>query len=271
MFFEPNQSQFDLRFRLFGIGVRVHPWFWIISAAFGWQGGPDQQGQMFLPLLLLWIVCMFVSILIHEMGYVLVGRLFGSDGHIVLYGMGGLAVGSNALDRRWQRIAVCAAGPAADFVLLALVATVLYLSRDALPGLSPLVRELIAAAFGYLVWINLVWGLVNLLPVWPLDGGQISRDVCSGVWRDRGVRISLGISTLVAALIAVHAAAVILSESYRHRLHELALEWGHWLGFLLGFGDWFVVLFFGLLALGSFRTLQLLERQQHEWDEHWDE
>src|SRR5207302_5403914 len=60
--------------------------------------------------LLIWIACTFVSILIHELGHVFMGRLFGSHGHIVLYSFGGLAIGSSALRSRWQRIAVYFAG-----------------------------------------------------------------------------------------------------------------------------------------------------------------
>src|SRR6185436_3070814 len=102
------------------IGVRVSPWFWVITAAMGWGGGPERDREFFVQRLIIWIVCVFVSILVHELGHVLAGRLFGSEGHIVLYGMGGLAIGSSALERRWQRIVVYAAGPAAGFLLLGL-------------------------------------------------------------------------------------------------------------------------------------------------------
>jgi Zn-dependent protease len=265
VFFEPNATQFDLRFRLFGIAVRVSPWFWIMMAALGWGGGPG-RGERFLQHLVIWIACAFISILIHELGHVLVGRLFGSDGHIVLYGMGGLAIGSNALDRRWQRIAVSAAGPGADFLLLGVIWGAVVLSGLNLDRL-PLARM----AYGDLVWINLVWGMLNLLPVYPLDGGQISRDVCGGLWRDRGERISLGISTCVAGAIAGHALALTLSPQYTDRVEELVLRLGSWADFLADLGDWYVAIFFGLLALSSFMALQHLEAQ-HRWhDHHWQD
>jgi Zn-dependent protease len=264
VFFEPSQTQFDLRFRLFGIPVRISPWFWIITVAMGWGGGP-QRDPHFMQRLAVWIVCVFVSILIHELGHVLVGRLFGSDGHIILYGMGGLAVGSNALDRRWQRIAVCAAGPGADFLLVGLIWGGVVLSGVNRHDMPLMAR----VALNDLIWINLVWGLMNLLPVWPLDGGQISRDVCSGLWHGRGVRISLGISTVIAGLIAVHAAALEWSPAYEERLEKLTQDWGSWSVYLLDLGGWYVALFFGMLALSSWMALQHLERQQREWDDHW--
>src|SRR5205807_2354897 len=70
---------------------------------------------------LIWVACMFVSILVHELGHVIAGRLFGTNGHIVLYGFGGLAIGSSALTNRWKRIFVYFAGPLAGFILFGLV------------------------------------------------------------------------------------------------------------------------------------------------------
>jgi Zn-dependent protease len=267
VFFEPSQTQFDLRFRLFGIGVRVSPWFWVMGAVLGWGGGPERDPDFFLRRLIIWIVCVFVSILVHEMGHVLVGRLFGSHGHIVLYSMGGLAIGSNALDRRWQRIAVSAAGPGAGFLLLAVVWGAVHLSGATVRDMP----RMAGTAYRALIWINLVWGVMNLLPIWPLDGGQISRDVCSGLWYDRGVRVSLGISTVIAGLIAAHALALWLSPAYEERLSKLVEGWGSWSGFLLDLGDWFIALFFGMLALSSWMALQHLERQQRDWDDHWED
>src|SRR5262245_25627915 len=95
---EPDRTSFDLNFRVLGTSVRVHPLFWLISALMG-----GDLLRLGLEYLLLWVACVFVSILLHEFGHVLVGRLFGSNGSIVLYSLGGLAVGSNALASRWQR------------------------------------------------------------------------------------------------------------------------------------------------------------------------
>ena len=118
---EPSETQFDLRFWLFGVHVRVHPYFWILTVFLGWNlvgSAADQRtGLIYLGL---WVICVFVSILIHEMGHVFMGRLFGSHGHIVLYSFGGLAIGSNALDHGWQRFLVSFAGPLIQFVVLGL-------------------------------------------------------------------------------------------------------------------------------------------------------
>src|SRR5262249_20408150 len=161
-------TPYDLCWRMLGTRVRVNPWFWLMALFLGWP--VSRNGLQFL---LVWVGCVFASILVHEFGHVLVGRIFGTQGHIVLFGFGGLAIGSNALSNRWQRIAVTFAGPAAGFLLLAVV---LFLAWDGvyflwdetehdpwphfigLPNLSMLAN----AAIRYLIWINLMWGILNL-------------------------------------------------------------------------------------------------------------
>src|SRR5262245_38491573 len=112
MLADPSPTPLDLRFRLFGTDVRVHPLFWLISVIFGWSwrnvnllpgGGLGEVA--------LWVACVFFSILLHEFGHVWMGRAFGASGHIVLHGMGGLAIGSSDVPYRWQRVLVSAAGP----------------------------------------------------------------------------------------------------------------------------------------------------------------
>src|SRR5262249_58800220 len=125
--------------------------------------------------LALWVACWFLSFLVHEMGHVLMGRAFGSDGHIVLYSFGGLAIGSNDLYRRWQRILVSAAGPGAELLLAALL-WFAFLSPWAVLPFDP--QTPLGLAVLMLLSVCLFWALFNLLPVWPLDGGMITREVC---------------------------------------------------------------------------------------------
>ena len=137
LFMEPTPTPFDLRWRMFGIPVRVQPMFWLVSAVMGWSALAEG-----FPYLLIWIGCMFVSILVHELGHVWMGQVFGARGHIILYGFGGLAVGSNHLERRWQRIAVCFAGPLAGFGFLSLVLLFLWISNpEAFPAYVGMVKQ----------------------------------------------------------------------------------------------------------------------------------
>src|SRR5512143_986284 len=91
LFQAPAPTRYDLRFTLGGIPIRVHPLFWIIALLFG-------LADSNLVHLVLWIVIVFVSILIHELGHALVMRLYGQPCFIVLHAAGGLTVPE---DRWW--------------------------------------------------------------------------------------------------------------------------------------------------------------------------
>ena len=201
MFGSANPTPYDLRFSLFRIPIRVHPMFWLVGALMGWNAGD-------LPGTVLFIACLFVSILTHEMGHALSAQHYGWPAEIVLMAFGGLA--SYIPTRRIstaQRISVIFAGPGAGFLLYALV---VFLERLLInggvinPGAPTTVGELrLMDAFFYLKRINLWWGLFNLLPVYPLDGGQIARELLRA-WRPwTGVELSLKISLVVGVVGAV--------------------------------------------------------------------
>jgi Zn-dependent protease len=242
VFMEPSRTPFDLSWRMLGTHVRVHPMFWVISALLGWPTMNKEGGGY--QFLLLWIVCVFVSILIHEFGHVLMGRLFGAQGHIVLHGFGGLAIGSSALDRRWQRIFVYFAGPLAGFLFIGPVAAMVF--GAPLMGTALELPPMLDVAFVFLLEINIGWGVLNLLPVWPLDGGQISRDFLEGLMPRQGNRVAMIVSMIVAVLCAIGSYYV---------LHQL-----------------YPVLLFAFLAYGSYQTMLQLEAAQSGWKEPdpWD-
>jgi Zn-dependent protease len=287
---EPDHSQFDLRFRLFGVPVRVHPMFWVVMAVLGWGGGPGSEGGMFLVALLAWVAACFVSILIHEMGHVFMGRLFGSQGHIVLYSFGGLAIGSNVLASGWKRALVAFAGPLAQFLLLGAIVLLLWFAVIP-PQLRPLLTvggdlydmfrlvlevslpNVVAQRFFLaMIFINLFWPLLNLLPIWPLDGGQITREGCVGLLRERGVNVSLGISLVVAALLAVNALSGI-TNAHGDPLIPVIGRRGPLIPVIGGLftGGWFMVLLFAMLAIQSLRMLQSIEAERRWRDEHLDD
>jgi Zn-dependent protease len=226
----------------------------------GWNAFRDYG----LQYLLLWVVCVFVSILVHELGHALMGRLFGSQSHIVLYSFGGLAIGSNSLRSRWQRIAVSFAGPLAGFLLFgavvlavavfmpqrfgALVDQVLgYVGLGRGFGLAEFRPTLVVKAVDFLVQINLFWGLVNLLPIWPLDGGQITHELCTWASPDNGTKAALSISAAVAGLLALNGAVGWLRKQSLIPYIDL------------GDPGW-AALFFGILAVNCIFVLQQLRQ-----------
>jgi len=229
--FEPDPTPFDLRWRMLGTNVRVHPGFWIMSALLGWRW--FEKGNF--GYLLLWIVCVFFSILLHEFGHVMMGWCFGSRSQVLLYFFGGLAIGMEVW-KRWQRVLVFFAGPAIQLVLLAVV-MVLTLW---LPGAVPRDYEVpVKALLAMLFLINLFWPLFNLLPIWPLDGGQITREVCEGIWGVRGFAYALLISGILAGVLAVHCLMAANGKPLIPYLDFLGTIWN--------------AVLFAMLAVGSFQ------------------
>ncbi|MBX7102952.1 MAG: site-2 protease family protein [Gemmataceae bacterium] len=241
MLLAPSESPYDLHFSVGRTPVRVHVGFWIFSAILGWNN--IERGVAFV---LIWVLCVFASILLHELGHVWAGKLFGSDGHIVLYSFGGLAIGSKALDRRWERVFVSLAGPGIQLLLFGILWLVMQLPAFAAWFVGA--NELVQQVWLNMVFINLLWPLFNLLPVWPLDGGMVCREVCEAANPRSGTRVSLGISIATAAFIAINTVAASNGRPIIPYLH--------------GYGMYTVILF-GLLAFESYQLLRQLGRP---WD-----
>jgi stage IV sporulation protein FB len=243
---DPGRTQYDLNFGLFGFRVRVHPYFWLCIVLFNLQ---LLQGA-YPELLFIWIAVVFVSILVHELGHALAFRLFGSHAFIVLYAFGGLAISNSALRSRFQRIIVSLAGPFAGFSLAALV----YLSNNlAKWGDDPIHRTHTWFLYSSLWYVNFGWGLINLIPVFPLDGGHIARELCE--WRrpGRGERLSIQISVWVAIAVAFYSFICVL-EPRTEKLHFLKeIPW-----YLRG--NAYIGILFLFLAYVNYQLLQRFGR-----------
>ena len=122
------ESAYDLRFRLLGVPVRIHPFFWLVSAIMGFQSFEND-----IPAVLLWMAAVFVSILVHEFGHALMSKAFNCSPSVVLWGMGGLCYSQGEQQTPRQRLAVIFAGPGAGFLLCGLVVMVFWIVL----GISP--------------------------------------------------------------------------------------------------------------------------------------
>jgi stage IV sporulation protein FB len=159
-----------IRFKLLGFPVTIEPFFWIVIAVLGGAFRVDSPEA--IRLLLVWVSVVLVSILVHELGHALAGRRYGAMPEIRLHGFGGMAVMHGGRFNRFQNILVSAAGPAFG---LALGLFVLSVHLGVLQG-----RELpleLRSAIRMLLYVNFFWTSINLLPILPLDGGQIFRDL----------------------------------------------------------------------------------------------
>src|SRR5437016_3685165 len=143
-----------MNFRIGSIPVQVKPSFFVASAMLGYRRE--------LTDVAIWIAVCFVSILVHELGHALVIARFGGTPSVVLYPGGGLTSGDKS-QTPGRRTLVCMAGPAAGFVF----AGVVFALAHAVPP-----RALPMGLYLDLMWVNVTWGLFNLVPMLPLDGGQ---------------------------------------------------------------------------------------------------
>ncbi len=243
MFQVPPPTRFDLRFSIAGIPVRVHPLFWFIAILFG--ANSNIYG------ILIWVVVIFVSVLVHELGHAFAFRRFGQSSSIILHITGGLTVpetlpwgggyASVSLTPN-QHIFISLAGPLSGFGL-AVLAYAIGLAAGgeiimtSLFGFIPFPLVLLPYGTGLLnqflvdfLWVNIFWGLVNLMPVYPLDGGNISRYTLIQQDPLGGLRTSLWISVGTGVVLAV-------------------------VGFLV-LNSIYMAFLFGLLAFQSFQMIQ---------------
>jgi stage IV sporulation protein FB len=173
-------------FTLANIPVRVSPWYLMLVFLFvrNMDGGN--------PLLVGLVIT--VSLLAHELGHALVARHYKLQPHILLHGFGGVT-GHDRARTNGQDALIVAAGPLAGLVLSAVSFAV---ARAGVVR-APEVLDLLRLSFG----LNLFWSLFNLLPMWPLDGGQLMRLGASKLWQPaRGERITHIISIAVVAVVA---------------------------------------------------------------------
>jgi Zn-dependent protease len=226
-----------LTFRLGSIPVRVQGWFLIMALLLGsTDPNPVRIG--------IWVAVVAVSVIIHELGHALVGRAFGLVPRIELHGMGGTTSFERPASPQGgpprplgtlKNVAISLAGPFAGFLFAGLV------FAAEVAGLHT-THPLATHAIGLLFMVNVGWGVFNLVPMLPLDGGNVLRCVLLGIappaHKERADRIARILSIVVAAVIAL-----------------LAVQRGQW---------W--VLYLGVLF--AFRNVQSLRQVGQQSRDH---
>lgn len=192
--------------------VAVRGSFLLIAALIGFVGVGSPSETV------AWIAVVFVSILIHELGHAFTARMYGSDVAIELNGLGGLT--------RWsvpdgeltpgRRSLIAAAGSAVGLLFGGIVWLVA-VQFEPYPALTAFVLR-------SLIYVNVFWGLINWLPIRPLDGGHLLESLLQKIAPDRAEIVARVIftATAVGALvfaisqrlifIAVLAGWLLLSE-----------------------------------------------------------
>jgi len=248
----PGQTPYDLNFTIFGFPCRVHPAFFILPVLFS-QSFIRSFDVIAGVGILIVIAVFFISVLVHELGHTMAFRYFGIESSVVLYWMGGLAIpggergawkaGRTRSLKPNEQIIVSLAGPVAGLLLAVFfVAILVVITGDVSVrwfGPFPLPRYDTAGTiladsaplhmFVFVsIVINIVLNIFNLLPVFPLDGGQIARQLFVKADPWAGVRKSVILSMCVAVFVALYS---------------------------LKSGDSFLAIFFGFMAWSNYQTL----------------
>jgi len=195
----------DFSFRLFGFSTSIQPFFWLIAALLtAMHLGPIDNMPMWFAKMLVGMAGIILSILVHELGHAFVFRhVFRTPCAIVLHGFGGAAIPLQHYSRGYGfhgMVANCFlsfAGPFAGFILAGVMITFLLT--------APMKEGLFTFFLEWTATISIIWGIFNLLPVYPMDGGHISRESFRFFFPRRGVEFSLFMSMTLAAVLAVAA------------------------------------------------------------------
>jgi len=202
------------------IPIKLHSSFLIILAIFSlfsfYNGGVAAAAQTLLLFLML-----FGSVLLHELGHALVAEKNGiTTKNITLYPFGGIAYINNLPDDENIEIYVAIAGPVVNFIITAISIPLIILG-------VPLAFEL--------AFINIVMGVFNLFPAFPMDGGRILRALLSKkIGRRKATEKSLLVSNVSAvlffamgvytgwiSLIVVSVFLLIAAKAERTRLEKI--------------------------------------------------
>jgi Zn-dependent protease len=196
-------------FTLFGIGVYIH-WMWLLLAVYSIQYRTHAYSS------LIWNTLEFLSlfgiVLIHEFGHQLACRQVGGKTHdIVLWVLGGVAYVSPP-QRPGAQLWSIAAGPLVNVILIPILSGAVMVSShlgwyNSNPDLYDLIHNI--------WWINVGLLIFNMMPVYPLDGGQILRSL---LWYPFGRANSLLIASVIGfiglgALVILGVITVLAAQN----------------------------------------------------------
>jgi Zn-dependent protease len=193
-----------------------------MAAILGFTSTP-QTDPMILPKVLIYIAVVFVSILWHELGHALFMRRYGANAEIVLHGMGGYAIPDRNPGSRFKEFMITLMGPGFGLLLGGAV----WLLAKFTPVENSEVGWFTIRA---LLFVNIGWSLMNLLPVLPMDGGRIMETLLGR--RRKALACQIGLLVSIGLVV-----------------------WG------VMTRNYFMALLFGSFGYSNYQTLQHLKPQ----------
>jgi Zn-dependent protease len=148
----------------------------------------------------IFVLALFGCVVLHELGHALMARRFGIEtADITLYPIGGVARLTRMPRAPGAELMIALAGPAVNFAIVAILMGLLAIG---LPGPD----SLLSGFFESLVLMNLVLGLFNLIPAFPMDGGRVLRALLSGwLGRVQATTVAATIGRVLAVLFGLYS------------------------------------------------------------------
>ncbi|OQA22537.1 MAG: putative zinc metalloprotease Rip3 [Actinobacteria bacterium ADurb.Bin346] len=180
-------------FKIAGIEIRLdYSWF-LIFAILAYYFGfsyfpkllPELNSGIIAAITIITVLLFFFSVLAHELSHSLIAKSKGMGvNRISLWIFGGMAEIEKEPDTPFKEFIMSIAGPVTSFVIAFIFGVVWYFTRNFAPVGEPA---------AYLAQINIILGVFNLLPGYPLDGGRVLRSI---IWKVTG---SLKRATFIAS------------------------------------------------------------------------
>lgn len=218
--------------RVFGIDIEINLSWLLILVFITWTLAdgvfPDQYDGW--STMAYWVVgaisavLLFVTVLIHELAHALVAKRRGLPvPKITLFIFGGVSHLGRQPKSAGEEFAVAAAGPATSFVIAGVCAGLAFAFWNG--------NEKVQAVFAYLASINVLLGVFNLIPGFPLDGGRVLRSIAWNRTRSfrRATRIASGVGELIAYALMIGGLFFLLGGFVWNGIWFLFIGW-----FLLG-------------------------------------
>lgn len=163
--------------RILGIPTRIHASFALVLLWIGISTWSAAHSGLAVMLGLGFSLAVFACVLLHEFGHALVARRFGIETRrITLLPIGGVAELERSPSDPRAEMWIAAAGPLVNFAIAGALSLIGFAT-----GLFGAVT-LTSLVFQQLVWANLLLGLFNLIPAFPMDGGRVFRGWATRRW-----------------------------------------------------------------------------------------
>ncbi len=159
-------------FRIRGIQLSIHASFPFLPVYVAWEGwrGAGWKGAAWS---LSYLFALFACVTLHELGHAIAARRFGVKvPRITLLPIGGMAEMETIPRRPREEIIVALAGPAVNYVIIAVLMIFVRFPANWPPTHFAFTTD---EFFQHLVIGNLLMGVLNLLPAFPMDGGRVFR------------------------------------------------------------------------------------------------